>query len=129
VTEPCFRRGKPPTSRAAYARSSSTGAALSGECRFAGTLADAVGSADIPVTSRFPSWLAVVATLAATLTLIDNASDLATAGTSLGPLGITAFGVVNVWIVGTALNGLRRRVSIRPHAQASDATGATRVVS
>ena len=55
----------------------------------------------------FPSWLAVAATLAATLTIIDNVSDLATNGTSLGPLGLIAFATVNVWIIGTALTGIR----------------------
>src|SRR5215210_7884387 len=48
----------------------------------------------------FPGWLGVTAMLAAALTLVDSASDLGTAGTSLGPLGIVAFAIVNVWIVG-----------------------------
>lgn len=59
----------------------------------------------------FPSWLAVAATLAAALTLIDNVSDLATSGTTLGPLGLIAFATVNVWIIGTALTGIRARTT------------------
>jgi hypothetical protein len=59
----------------------------------------------------FPSWLAIAATLAAALTLIDNVSDLATSGTSLGPLGLIAFATVNVWIIGTALTGIRARTT------------------
>jgi hypothetical protein len=55
----------------------------------------------------FPSWLAAVAVLAAALTLIDDIFDLATRGTSLGPLGLIAFATVNVWILGTALTGIR----------------------
>jgi hypothetical protein len=60
----------------------------------------------------FPSWLAVAATLAAALTLVDDVSDLATSGTRLGPLGVIAFATVNVWIIGTALTGIRARTSI-----------------
>lgn len=59
----------------------------------------------------FPSWLAATATLAATLTLIDNVSDLATRGTSLGPLGLIAFATVIVWILGTSVAGIRSRTS------------------
>jgi hypothetical protein len=59
----------------------------------------------------FPSWLAVAATLAAALTLLDNVSDLATSGTSLGPLGLIAFATVNVWILGIALTGIRARTT------------------
>ena len=61
----------------------------------------------------FPSWLAVVATLAAALTLVDNVSDLATSGTRLGPLGLIAFAIVNVWIIGTALTGIRAPTTSR----------------
>jgi hypothetical protein len=64
----------------------------------------------------FPAWLAAAALLAATLTLIDNASDLATAGTGLGPLGVIAFAVVNVWIVGTSISALRGKTSNDPIA-------------
>jgi hypothetical protein len=59
----------------------------------------------------FPSWLAGVAVLAATLTLIDNILDLATSGTSLQPLGLIAFATVNVWILGTSLTGIRAPTS------------------
>lgn len=59
----------------------------------------------------FPSWLAVAATLAAALTLIDNVSDLATSGMSLRPLGLIAFATVNIWILGTALTEIRARTT------------------
>ncbi len=59
----------------------------------------------------FPSWLALAATLAAALSLIDNVSDLATSGTRLGPLGLIAFATVNIWIIGTALTGIRARTT------------------
>jgi hypothetical protein len=51
--------------------------------------------------------------LAAALTLVDNASDLATSGTSLGPLGLIAFAAVNVWILGTSIAGIRTSVDSR----------------
>lgn len=59
----------------------------------------------------FPPWLAIAGTLAAAFTLIDDVSDLATSGTSLGPLGLIAFATVNVWIIGTALTGIRARTT------------------
>jgi hypothetical protein len=67
----------------------------------------------------FPAWLAATAILAATLTLVDNASDLATAGTSLRPLGIIAFAFVDIWIVGTSISGLRRDTASRAGVRAS----------
>ena len=50
-----------------------------------------------------PLWLPV----AATLTLIDNVSHLATSGTTLGPLGLVAFATVNVWIIVPAIRSHR----------------------
>lgn len=65
----------------------------------------------------FPPWLAGAAVLAATLTLIDNILDLTTNGTSLEPLGLIAFASVNVWILGTALTGIRVPRSHNPIAR------------
>jgi hypothetical protein len=58
--------------------------------------------------SAFPRWLAAFAALAATLSLIDDASDLTSSGTSLGPLGPLAFALVMVWILGASIAALMR---------------------
>jgi hypothetical protein len=64
-------------------------------------------------SAAYPRWLASIGLLAATMIAVDDTSDLATAGTSLGPLGIVAFILVNVWIVGTSIALLRRRAPRR----------------
>ena len=56
-----------------------------------------------------PTWLTVTALLAAALTVIDVAEDLATTGTNLGPLGLVAFALSNVWIVSTSIRVLTGR--------------------
>ena len=56
-----------------------------------------------------PIWLTATALLAAALAVIDVTEDLATTGTNLGPLGLVAFALSNVWIVSTSVRVLTGR--------------------
>ena len=60
-------------------------------------------------SSASPTWLTGTALLAAALTVIDVAEDLSTTGTNLGPLGLVAFALSNVWIVATSVRILTGR--------------------
>ncbi|HEX5995616.1 MAG TPA: hypothetical protein VFY84_10790 [Jiangellales bacterium] len=60
-----------------------------------------------PRSGPLPRWACLVALAACALMLIDIVEDLATTGTNLGPLGIIAFGLVNVWIVGVSVTAWR----------------------
>ena len=59
----------------------------------------------------YPAWLTVTALLAAVLTVIDVAEDLSSTGSNLGPLGLIAFALSNVWIVATSVRVLTERHS------------------
>jgi hypothetical protein len=59
--------------------------------------------------SAFPRWLAVLALASAGLSMVDDAADLTTSGSSLGPLGLVAFVLALTWIVGTSCVVLLRR--------------------
>jgi hypothetical protein len=59
----------------------------------------------------YPTWLTVTALLAAALTVIDVAEDLSSTGSNLGPLGLVAFALSNVWIVATSVRVLTERHS------------------
>ena len=50
-------------------------------------------------TKALPAWVCVLALGTAALMLVDIVEDLSSTGTNLGPLGIVAFGLANVWIV------------------------------
>jgi hypothetical protein len=51
----------------------------------------------------------VTALLAAALTVIDVVEDLSSTGSNLGPLGLVAFALSNVWIVATSVRVLTER--------------------
>ena len=59
--------------------------------------------------NAYPTWLTGTALLAAALTVIDVAEDLSTTGTNLGPLGLVAFALSNLWIVATSVRVLTGR--------------------
>jgi hypothetical protein len=54
-----------------------------------------------------PRWTCPVALAASGLMLVDIIEDLATSGTNLGPLGIVAFSLANVWIIGVSVTAWR----------------------
>jgi hypothetical protein len=60
-------------------------------------------------TRALPRWLCVLALVACALMLVDVVEDLASTGSNLGPLGIVAFGLANVWIVGVSVTAWRNR--------------------
>ena len=45
--------------------------------------------------------------MAAALIVVDVLEDLLTTGTNLGPLGLVALGLANVWIVGVSIGTWR----------------------
>ena len=59
--------------------------------------------------SSDPTWLTATALLAAAITIVDVAEDLSTTGTNLGPLGLIAFAMSNVWIIATSIRALTAR--------------------
>jgi hypothetical protein len=60
-------------------------------------------------TKALPGWVCVLALGTAALMLVDVVEDLSTTGTNLGPLGLVAFGLANVWIVCVSVVAWRQR--------------------
>jgi hypothetical protein len=55
-----------------------------------------------------PRWTCLLALATSALLLVDIVEDLATTGTNLGPLGLIAVGLANVWIVGVCVAAWRQ---------------------
>lgn len=59
-----------------------------------------------------PRWTCLVALATSALMLVDIIEDLATTGTNLGPLGLVAFGLANLWIVGVCVAAWRQPTTV-----------------